>query len=97
MYTKIVSLVLIIFCIIFLYFEMKKLYKTKETFSEKNIYFTREEPYSFSNLLATLNLFKEKTTKYSTLLQNLKVQEIAAEYDEASNEASNEATGETSN
>ena len=94
---KLISLVLILLCIIWLCFEMKTLSKkSKEPFTQENVYFTREEPYNFSNLLSTLNLLKEKTKEYSSLLQNSKVQELAADYEASSNEASNEALEESS-
>lgn len=94
--TKIISLVLILLCIFWLFFEMRKISNTKEKFTQENIYFTREEPYSFTNLLSTLNLLKEKTNKYSSLLQDLKVVELAADYENTSNEALLDASEESS-
>jgi len=88
---KIISLVLIIICIIWLYFEMKKISQKKETFVEDNIYFTREEPYNFSNLLSTLNELKEKTTEYSSILQNLQIEKLAKSYEKSSNKALDDA------
>jgi len=92
---KIISLVLIIICIIWLYFEMKKISQKKETFVEDNIYFTREEPYKFSNLLSTLNEFKEKTTEYSSILQNLQIEKLAKSYEKSSNKALEDAVEES--
>ena len=91
---KIISLVLILICIFWLYFEMHKLKKTKEGFEQENLYFTREEPYKFTNLLSTLNTFKEKSIQYSTILQNLQIEKLAKSYEQASNEAVDEAVDE---
>lgn len=92
---KIISIVLIMICIIWLYFEMTKISKKKETFAEENIYFTREEPYKFENLLSTLNLFKEKTTEYSSILQNLQIEKLAKSYEKSSNKALEDAVEES--